>query len=194
MSLTTQPIDSPPRPSLLSNTRRSKRRLLRNSLSAWRAQAGANSTLRAAALARLSSAAKTTLQEAFSRWRARTGAAAAAQTALSALSRVSNRRRSDRAEMRLALRTWRYRAGLGDVEGESGGREGRGGGDGGGGDGRGLLLEVVAGVSQEAASAFAMVTSVRGLGWAGGARVQGVAIAKSFCHNIFSVRVHLIFL
>lgn len=78
-----------------------------------------------------------------------------AEAALTALDRVSKRRRSDRAGMRLALRVWRRQAwaerGLG-----FGGEEERGAGV----DG---LLEAMARFSVDAAAAFSTAGSVREL-------------------------------
>lgn len=108
------------------------------------------------------------MSEAFSTWRERHRTASCKARALTALARISGRRRSERAEMRLALKTWRRNACGGD-----GG--GRGGGDGGGwvegvgadGGDSGVVvvedgLEAVAGVFVEAAAAFSTAASVRG--------------------------------
>lgn len=106
------------------------------------------------------------MSEAFSMWRKRSHAANGKARALTALARVSDRRRSERAEMRLALKTWRRNA-CGDGGGgdDGGWVEGGGGADGGGGDGGMAVedgLEAVAGVFVEAAAAFSTASSVRG--------------------------------
>lgn len=104
------------------------------------------------------------MSDALSRWRERHREASGRARVLTALARVSDRRRSQRAEMRLALKTWRRNAcGGGDGGLVDGDGEGGGGGGGGGEvaveeDG---LLEAVAGVFVEAAAAFSTASSVR---------------------------------
>lgn len=95
-----------------------------------------------------------------------------AETARTALRRVSERRRSDRAGMRLALRTWRRNAhggedvgrfvssgGVGELQWEAG------------------ELKLLAGVSVEAATAFSAVDSVR--------RSWGGVILMLYMLNVF---------
>lgn len=83
---------------------------------------------------------------AFLAWRGRCRAASGRAKALTAAARVPDRRRFERAEMRLALKTWRRNAC---------------GGGGGGGAVAEEGLEAVAGVFVEAAAAFSTASSVR---------------------------------
>ncbi|CAM9974671.1 unnamed protein product, partial [Hapterophycus canaliculatus] len=132
---------------------RSRRRQLRETFACWRREAVASARLRSRALARISRATEGLVSEAFSVWRQGSSAARGKARALATLSRVSDRRRSERADMRLALRNWRRNAcGDGDASGSDDGRgqEGDGGyGRVGAGD-----LEAVAGVFVEATVAF----------------------------------------
>lgn len=94
------------------------------------------------------------MSEAFFLWRERNRAARGRAKLLTALARVSDRRRFERAEMRLALKMWRKNAcGGGEGGGEdserAGGEEPQDG------------LEAVAGVFVEAAAAFSTAASVR---------------------------------
>ncbi|CAN0552153.1 unnamed protein product, partial [Ectocarpus sp. 12 AP-2014] len=137
-------------------TKRSRRRRLHEVFGRWRGEARASSRLRSRALSRISQAAQGLVSEAFSMWREGSRIAHGKAKALTALARASDRRRSDRAEMRLALRTWRRNACGGDGDG-GGGRGGdvepRGGGMADG-------LEAVAGVFVEAAAAFSTASSI----------------------------------
>lgn len=157
-------ISQRPLPPPSRDENRSKRRRLREVFACWRQEARASSRLRSRTFARISKAAEGLVSEAFSMWRERHRAASGRARALTALARVSERRRSERAEMRLALKTWRRNAcGGGDGGWVEGGGEG-GGYCGGGGmaveeDG----LEAVAGVFVEAAAAFSTASSVRAL-------------------------------
>ncbi|CAN0057122.1 unnamed protein product, partial [Ectocarpus sp. 8 AP-2014] len=135
---------------------RSRRRRLHEVFGSWRGEALASSRLRSRALSRISQAAQSLVSEAFSTWREGSRKAHGKAKALTALARASDRRRSDRAEMRLALRAWRRNACGGDSDG-GGGRGGDGETRGGGmADG----LEAMAGVFVEAAAAFSTASSI----------------------------------
>ncbi|CBJ48333.1 hypothetical protein Esi_0002_0075 [Ectocarpus siliculosus] len=135
---------------------RSRRRRLHEVFGSWRGEALASSRLRSRALSRISQAAQSLVSEAFSTWREGSRQAHGKAKALTALARASDRRQSDRAEMRLALRTWRRNACGGDGDG-GGGRGGDGEPRGGGmADG----LEAMAGAFVEAAAAFSTASSI----------------------------------
>lgn len=116
----------------------------------WREEALASSRIRSRTLSRFAKTAEALVSEAFFLWRERNRAAHGKAKVLTALARVSDRRRFERAEMRLALKTWRSNA--------CGGNEG--------GNGECKVepedeLEAVAGVFVEAAAAFSTAASVR---------------------------------
>lgn len=105
------------------------------------------------------------MSEAFSVWRQGSSTARGKAKALATLAGVSDRRRSERAEMRLALRNWRRNA-CGDGGRPSDGDDGRWQeGDGGYGGTAGGGLEAVAGVFVEATAAFSTASSVRTAAW-----------------------------
>lgn len=151
---------------------RSRRRKLRETFACWRREAVASSRLRSRALSRISQATEGLVSEAFSVWRQGSAAARGKARALATLAGISNRRRSKRADMRLALRNWRRNACVdgGPTGDDDGGRGQDRGGDYGEVAGAGGL-EAMAGVFVEATAAFSSASSVRP--WGGGSRAAG---------------------
>lgn len=146
-----------------SNERRSTRRCLRETFAVWRKNALASSELRSRAVARLSFSALGLVRGAFCRWRDASRISRAKEKATSMIARLSSGRHSNRAKLRLALRTWRwatFRGSWGENLVDSGGDGNRSPG---GKWKQHLSVEVLGLLSelaQDAASSFSLASSV----------------------------------